>query len=326
MGLLIALTFLLIEVGRRAMYWRPEPIVFSPYNARAGAFAISSDQRLLATGQVFRLSVRELPSGRETAMLSFRDSAGPDFIVLRLAFSHDKKMLAIARQEYFTVGLPSPPEVVLWRSGGKFQRMELTKNLLGAYEGACQLRFSADDKTIWLASTVNYRAWNVTSGRLFRESYHKAEWTEHYFPGYSALSPDFRTFYWAQNTSLSTWDIATGKRLARTKLPKLQNSAVVFDDSKPIIYYADTSAGAVWIARNMQTGNELWRTPHEVLLASNGIALCLGAGDFLEVRDAATGKYLRWLPMMPNSRPQAIQGDYIYSIRKDGLVFRQRFE
>ena len=325
LAFLIALPIILFAMLRDKASWRPQRLLTSTYMS---AFAISPDDQWLAftttdkDGEIF---VSELPSGKVVKhwKISHRISA--------MKFSPDGKTVAMSWFEPDNEGGTKSLGVTLRDVRGNLHELQPVTKIL-SIDSPQQLRFSPDGKTLWLASSQNLRAWNLSDGKL------QWQWRsgklEPYAPSSSvAISEDCRFYFRCDGDSYLVWDIVQKKPALSFKNAAFSGDNMEFLPDASLAYYFDRRKMTLGpktsfnIILDTRTGHELWRTAsdQEPMFAGNRV-LFLKENKF-KVCNARTGKFLCDLPARPQSYVlPASSKDWLYSGADNGTdYFRQRF-
>lgn len=321
---LIALPIVLFGAARDKASWRPQSIAITA-PVYTNPIAISPDDRLFARsgghGEVF---LSDLPDGKSVQEWKMGDGMSA------LRFSPDGKTVAAAwiiqdriRSNTLSLG------VTLRDAAGKLRELQPVTKVL-TFDYPQQLRFSPDGKTIWLASTKNLRAWNVSSGKL-QWQWHSGDLRRHSFaPTFSvAISEDCRFLFRYDGKTYMVWDIAQEKLLLQRKFTSFYGKVLDFSPDASLAMYADDKATPFNVVIDTRSGRELWRTDEKPVFAGYfaGDKVVFAQEKTFKVCHARTGKLLYELPANLRSIVlPAASKDWLYSAEdSDGDYFRQRF-
>ena len=324
----VLLPVALIFVIREKLSWRPVKIAVLAKNA---AFALSPDGVMLVTATYKDhsvMSLRDLQSGKEQYRHLFKHQ------ISELTFSDDGKRLAwawIVTTEHEMANSTHRTGVSLWDLKGKPRDFEMDKKDL-VFDSPMQLRFSPDEKTLWMASSDNLRAWDIGSGKL------KWQWRKDdmgrgsSFGFSSAISKDCQLYFRSDSDGYSVWDVKTMKRLLRTKLPFFYDENPEFSaDANLATYYGDgftISKGIFYPIIDARTARVLWRSWGQSPITIVGDKAIRQQANNLEVLNARNGKLFYTLPAVPKSYVLPVASrDWLYSIdHKYETLYRQRLQ
>lgn len=321
LAFLVALPLILFAMLRDKASWRPQRINFQPYS---NAAAISADDRLLADkkccGVEFKVDLYDLLNGEVVKNWAI----GHD--VARMSFSSDGKILAMAWAERAFDGSETPLGVTLRDENGTLRELApVITNLDSDYLE--QLRFSPDGKTLWLASTKNLRAWDLSSGKL------QWQWRSGNLERYAqansvAISKDCRFYFRHDDDGYLVWDIAQKKPALYRKVPVFYGNSLNFSPDASLAVYPDHRGTYSNVIIDTRSGRELWRTSKEASeFEFAGDKIVFVDENKFKVCDARTGKFLYELPARPQSLVNSTSSkDWLYSVDvNSGDYFRQRF-
>lgn len=313
----------LFFAAREKVSWRPQKVMQLPFGA-PGEIVISPGDRFVANIGIYYdysapreeifLVMHDLQSGREVEARGIY----PDICV---AAFDEKGRLAFGWREVDEKGNSKKLGVAVF-SNGKLRDLQISKGVF-PWDYPTHLRFSPDGKTLWMASADNLYSWDVASGKL------KWRWNKEggkrntSLPLDSAISEDCRYYFRADSHFiLSMWDIAKNKRLLVAKLPEY--AGLDFSSDADLLVSEMSGVSVI----ESKTGRVLWVSPHSTaerpLTLVAETAIVRNANRF-EVREARTGKFLRWLPAEGNVRVVTSESpDWLYTVNDRNELFRQR--
>ena len=320
LAFLIALPIVLFAIAREKASWRPQRILAPIYMS---AIAISPDDQWFARatfdkeGEVF---VSELPSGKVVKHWSVNHQ------ISTVKFSPDGKIVAMAWHESNDEGDTQSLGVTLRDARGNLRKLESFNRNLSS-DSPEQLRFSPDGKTLWLASSQNLRAWNLSDGKL------QWQWRSGKLkpsaPSSSvAISEDCRFYFRCDDDSYLVWDIAQKKSVLSLRNTVFNGENLTFSPDASLATYPDNRKTSFNVILDTRTGRELWRTAayKEPMFAGNRVLF--SEENKFRVCNARTGKFLYELTAKPQSHVLgALSKDWLYSVdeKGGGDYFRQRF-
>jgi len=319
--LLILLPVVLFSAACGTVSWQSQKVLALPYK---GAITISPNERLIANASSDEqglVSVLVLSNGQEVKHRVLQSH------VSCLAFSPDGRHLAIGWSKSSIHKIASDTKrigVSLWDFKRQYRQFEIATGTW-VFDTPTQLRFSPDAKTLWMASTDNLRAWSISSGKL-KWQWRNAEGRDSSLPFFSTLSMDCRLNFRSDSSGYTVWDIKTGKRLLRTKLPYLADADLDFSpDASVGTYYADTPKGILNYLIDTRTGRVLWKSKGDsgITLTADK-AIRRNAYEF-EVCDTRNGRILYTLPANARSVPlSSTSRRWLYTINDKNHLLRQR--
>ncbi|HEY0075334.1 MAG TPA: WD40 repeat domain-containing protein [Abditibacteriaceae bacterium] len=324
-GIWLLLPLALFFAARQKVSWRPQKIMDLPFGVPEFVI-ISPDERFVAnfrydptskTSEVeLPLLVRDLQNGREIKVRGFH--TGTQIA----AFDKEAQRIAFGWREIDDNENTKKLGVSVLSLNDKLRDFEIPKGA-DSWDYPTQLRFSPDGKTLWMASSDNLRSWDIATGKL------KGQWSkegeeievgDQSLPFNSAISEGCRYYFRADSHfGYSVWDIAKNKRLLRTKLPEL--SELTFSPDAELMVSVKRNVSVI----DSKMGRVLWQSSAGTQLTlSNKLAIVKNENRF-EVREARTGKLLRWLPAEGNARVVTSESvDWLYTVNDSNELFRQR--
>lgn len=321
-GVAVCIPVAIFFAAREAASWRPRHLAGLPYQK---TIAISPDEKLVAAADNL-LTVRELGTGTEiyhSAPISWQGKAQPG-VVEELAFSPDSRQIAVCWTQSAESGLTQKTGIRLVKLGEGVRDLNVPRSSAD-FDSPTQLRFSPDGQTLWLASTDNFRAWDLKSGRLIRQWRQTDLGRSASIPYFGELSPDCHTFFHSGEGGFSIWDTRTGKLLNRYKLEGLADGDLELSPDTSLLVHDDPHKEVRWVVEP-RTGKRLWQRFDGPQLLNGKLAYSLIGAKKIDMRDSRSGKYLFSVAQVPNLKAifPSSQESQIYVLDNDGQLWRQR--
>jgi len=276
---------------------KPTIVLQTGHVGRVNVAAFSDNSRVIATGDhLGSILVWGVESGRQLWSL-----AGHSSSITALSFSPDGRWLASSS------GFAGSSDVRIWDLTTGRERRRLN----GHKDRVLNLAFTPDSRHLATAGDT-VRIWDIASGEL-----QQPVWSASVSPrAFLSYSPDGRTIAIREETQLTLVPVSGGNAMRRLPLSgtPLRLNAVFSPDGRRVatidnrrLKLWDSRSGARVLDKELsyQFGANVQR------FSANGRELAIMLDSQFEVRDAATGNYLR--PLSPSTSGPSTSGSVLSS-------------